>query len=428
MDLTPQETEPIEYDIRAASVMLPAPWNHAIDAGIVMLAGKPWVVVKQVCAAALYPHHTMSTKAERLIERLGHMQATIIRLDSNNKPELLHQLRFKGLVGSTSCRANIVALDELGAALYKMGKPKAAVASLLNSYTSLVVPTAPSTTEFQAGMPVQIGGRQPLAAAVSHVPEQAMAGAGGMGVHEQNVNQAWDAALLAIAAAVASNTAHSNNGVSGAALQRTVPDGVPAKHASVARAAPPPPPPAGVTPTTASTAPEHVPRHGPTATPTVNVHVTTDIGAMPFPVAWPRTLPAARYRGDELTGPYNLTSMLPNWREDCTVPLANEVPKLREWFQAAVNVARRFIAARDVTFDNMEATLLQYMGFCFRHRNVPSSLISGLLLTHPGHLASFLSFLLARGLTDTSLVSTSAHITKLLSWWESTAADTVRHQ
>jgi len=127
-----------DYDIRTGVVMLPAPWEQPIEVGIILMGQQPWVLVNQVCTAALTSRHSMSVKPERLVELLQRMGAQVIRLDSNTKPELLGQLRGVGLVGRTTSRANMVRLDSLAAALRCMGKPRAAVGHLQQGYQSLI--------------------------------------------------------------------------------------------------------------------------------------------------------------------------------------------------------------------------------------------------------------------------------------------------
>jgi len=152
----------------------------------------------------------------------------------------------------------------------------------------------------------------------------------------------------------------------------------------------------------------------------VVVHVTTDVSAMPFPEEWPKTLPAANYSKQQLEQPYHLAKVLPGWQSS-SIPLVADLPLLKQWCQSAVDTSRPrgYRAVRDVTYEKTEDVLMQVMGFCFSHRGYPSTSLSCSLLSDPHNLAAFTSFLLARGLTEGSMRTVTAQLTKVLTWMHS---------
>jgi len=395
-------------------VMLPHPWDHTITAGIAVLHGKAWVVVKQVCDAALYPAQVMATKPERLMERLVSRQAPVERLDKENHPELLYQLRVAGLLGKTTPRANIVHLDDLCAALLSMGKARDAVNHLLQGYASLLVTGSPADAA------------QQVPDAATAVPPPAAAVAQGSGQHRHPSGTAQQSqptdgtGLRQLPPREQRQPLASGQQPQGpdnpTSLQQHLADALAAAAAAAAAASSSRQRPvatgAGAGPGAGNA----------TSSPHVVVNVSSDINTMPFPSAWPRTLPVAKYTEQQLHAAYSLASIVPHW-QSLNMPLAEELPQLQQWCQAGVDTSRptAYKAVRDVTYDKTEEVALGFMGFCFKHRGIPSPSISLSLANDPQHLAAFASFLMARQVNDNTMRSVSGQVNKLLRWLESSS-------
>lgn len=164
---------------------------------------------------------------------------------------------------------------------------------------------------------------------------------------------------------------------------------------------------------------------------------------------WPRTLPDLMFPTASLRADYSITTMLPDYQQDSSIPLDEELRRYEAWCTEPVDLTRnREYSApiQQITFAGAQDIIHGFMGFmfkvgklnlCLRYlpktceaqnppcpavmlwlqlKATPASQLSTRLMEDPHSVAAYAAFLVARKVVSSTLVRHVAAIKKVLAW------------